>query len=95
MDYYGSCRTGLCLPTSDLDVVVLLNEWTSLHIPLQPVKDALLQAGVCSMESIKVLDRASVPIIKLTDVKTELRVQSFIIIPSVVLIAFGFVLVSR
>ncbi|XP_055341519.1 terminal nucleotidyltransferase 4B-like isoform X3 [Paramacrobiotus metropolitanus] len=70
VDYYGSYRTGLYLPTSDIDVV-LLSERTAL--PLYTVKDVLLQADIGAPESVKVLDRASVPIIKLTDRHTDVK----------------------
>lgn len=72
VDFFGSFRTGLYLPTSDIDMVVL-GKWES--IPLFTLEKKLLESGIVDENSIKVLDKASVPIIKLTDLKTTVRVD--------------------
>lgn len=72
VDIFGSFKTGLYLPTSDIDLVVF-GEWTGL--PLNQLKDALIRENVTDRDNIKVLDKASVPIIKVTETKTDLRID--------------------
>ncbi|XP_076855752.1 terminal nucleotidyltransferase 4B [Brachyhypopomus gauderio] len=69
---FGSFSTGLYLPTSDIDLVVFGN-WETL--PLWTLEDALRRRNVADENSIKVLDKATVPIIKLTDSHTEVKVD--------------------
>ncbi|KAL5021958.1 hypothetical protein ScPMuIL_001113 [Solemya velum] len=69
---FGSFRTGLYLPTSDIDLVVF-GKWNSL--PLFTLKKALLDKKITDEANIKVLDKASVPIVKLTDLLTEIKVD--------------------
>ncbi|XP_048371876.1 terminal nucleotidyltransferase 4A isoform X2 [Sphaerodactylus townsendi] len=69
---FGSFSTGLYLPTSDIDLVVF-GKWESP--PLQLLEQALRKHNVAEPYSIKVLDKATVPIIKLTDQKTEVKVD--------------------
>ncbi|TRY90875.1 hypothetical protein DNTS_021951 [Danionella cerebrum] len=69
---FGSFSTGLYLPTSDIDLVVFGN-WETL--PLWTLEEALRQRKVADENSIKVLDKATVPIIKLTDSYTEVKVD--------------------
>ena len=61
----------VCL-TSDIDLVVF-GDWTGL--PLNQLKDALIRESVTDRDNIKVLDKASVPIIKVTETKTDLRID--------------------
>ena len=72
VDYFGSFRTGLYLPTSDIDMVVV-GKWD--NIPLFTLEKKLLESGIVDESTIKVLDKASVPIIKLTDLQTQVRVD--------------------
>lgn len=72
VEVFGSFRTGLYLPTSDIDLVVI-GDWASL--PLRTLEDALLENRVCEIGQVKVLDKASVPIVKLTDRATDIRVD--------------------
>ncbi|XP_072316857.1 terminal nucleotidyltransferase 4A-like [Eucyclogobius newberryi] len=72
VEIFGSFSTGLYLPTSDIDLVVF-GKWD--HPPLQELEQALKQHNVAGPYSIKVLDKASVPIIKLTDHETEVKVD--------------------
>ncbi|XP_037283477.1 terminal nucleotidyltransferase 4B isoform X1 [Rhipicephalus microplus] len=72
VEVFGSFRTGLYLPTSDIDVVVL-GKWETL--PMWTLEKALLSHGIAEPQSIKVLDKASVPIVKLTDAKTTVKVD--------------------
>ncbi|XP_043583689.1 non-canonical poly(A) RNA polymerase protein Trf4-1-like isoform X2 [Bombus pyrosoma] len=72
VEVFGSFRTGLYLPTSDIDLVVI-GMWTNL--PLRTLERALLDQNIAEPSSIKVLDKASVPIVKLTDKETEIKVD--------------------
>ncbi|KAG1947299.1 terminal nucleotidyltransferase 4A [Pimephales promelas] len=69
---FGSFSTGLFLPTSDIDLVVF-GKWEKP--PLQQLEQALRKHSVAEPYSIKVLDKATVPIIKLTDQETEVKVD--------------------
>ncbi|XP_075396965.1 terminal nucleotidyltransferase 4A [Tenrec ecaudatus] len=69
---FGSFSTGLYLPTSDIDLVVF-GKWE--RPPLQLLEQALRKHSVAEPCSIKVLDKATVPIIKLTDQETEVKVD--------------------
>ncbi|XP_013884273.1 non-canonical poly(A) RNA polymerase PAPD7 isoform X2 [Austrofundulus limnaeus] len=69
---FGSFSTGLYLPTSDIDLVVFGN-WE--RPPLQELEQALREHNMAEPDSIKVLDKATVPIIKLTDQETEVKVD--------------------
>uniref|UniRef100_A0A3B5KT33 Terminal nucleotidyltransferase 4A n=1 Tax=Xiphophorus couchianus TaxID=32473 RepID=A0A3B5KT33_9TELE len=68
---FGSFSTGLYLPT-DIDLVVL-GKWE--RPPLQELEQALRKRNVAEPFSIKVLDKATVPIIKLTDQETDVKVD--------------------
>uniref|UniRef100_A0A3Q4GFL4 Terminal nucleotidyltransferase 4A n=1 Tax=Neolamprologus brichardi TaxID=32507 RepID=A0A3Q4GFL4_NEOBR len=69
---YGSFSTGLYLPTSDIDLMVT-GKWE--RPPLQELEQALRKHEVADPNSIKVLDKATVPIIKLTDQRTDVKVD--------------------
>ncbi|XP_063863183.1 LOW QUALITY PROTEIN: terminal nucleotidyltransferase 4B-like [Scylla paramamosain] len=72
VEIFGSFRTGLYLPTSDIDLVVI-GKWEAL--PLRTLEKALLDHKIAEPSSLKVLDRASVPIVKLTDSETDVKVD--------------------
>ncbi|XP_030752263.1 terminal nucleotidyltransferase 4B-like isoform X1 [Sitophilus oryzae] len=72
VEVFGSYRTGLYLPTSDIDLVVI-GKWSNL--PLRTLEREFLEKGVAQEDSIKVLDKASVPIVKLVDKKTDIKVD--------------------
>lgn len=69
---FGSLCTGLYLPTSDIDIVVM-GEW--LRLPLYSLEEAFLKAEIAIEDSIIVLDKTTVPIIKFTDKATEVKVD--------------------
>uniref|UniRef100_V9KIL9 Terminal nucleotidyltransferase 4A n=1 Tax=Callorhinchus milii TaxID=7868 RepID=V9KIL9_CALMI len=69
---FGSFSTGLYLPTSDIDFVVF-GKWKAP--PLWIVEEALRRHGVAAENSVKILDKATVPIIKLVDSCTEVKVD--------------------
>uniref|UniRef100_A0A671SM46 polynucleotide adenylyltransferase n=1 Tax=Sinocyclocheilus anshuiensis TaxID=1608454 RepID=A0A671SM46_9TELE len=72
VEIFGSFSTGLYLPTSDIDLVVY-GKWE--QPPLQQLDQALRQNKVAEPFSIKLLDKATVPIIKLTDRETDVKVD--------------------
>ncbi|XP_037533014.1 terminal nucleotidyltransferase 4A [Nematolebias whitei] len=72
VEIFGSFSTGLYLPTSDIDLVVFGN-WD--HPPLQELEQALKKHNVAGNYPIKVLDKATVPIIKLADHETKVKVD--------------------
>lgn len=57
---------------SDIDLVVI-GMWKNL--PLRTLERALLDQNIAEPSSIKVLDKASVPIVKLTDKESEIKVD--------------------
>ncbi|KAM5157769.1 terminal nucleotidyltransferase 4A isoform 2-T2 [Mantella aurantiaca] len=69
---FGSFSTGLYLPTSDIDLVVF-GKWD--HLPLQQLEQALRKQNIAEPQSLKVLDKAMVPIIKLMDQETDVKVD--------------------
>ncbi|XP_013392395.1 non-canonical poly(A) RNA polymerase PAPD5-like [Lingula anatina] len=72
VEIFGSFRTSFYLPTSDIDLVVL-GKWDSL--PLWTLEKELLEKNITDKMNIRVLDKASVPIVKLTDIKTDVKVD--------------------
>ncbi|MES1904800.1 MAG: Non-canonical poly(A) RNA polymerase papd5 [Paramarteilia canceri] len=72
IDTYGSFKTDLFLPTSDIDIVVFC-DWKV--IPLDQFKQVLIKSGLCVFGSILILDKAAVPIIKFRSVHYDLRVD--------------------
>ncbi|XP_029360167.1 terminal nucleotidyltransferase 4A-like isoform X1 [Echeneis naucrates] len=72
VEIFGSFSTGLYLPTSDIDLVVF-GKWD--YPPLQELEQALKKHNVAGPYPIKVLDKATVPIIKLTDQETKVKVD--------------------
>ncbi|RXM34617.1 Non-canonical poly(A) RNA polymerase PAPD5 [Acipenser ruthenus] len=66
-------KTRLFIPLlSDIDLVVF-GKWDSL--PLWTLEQALRKHNIADENSVKVLDKATVPIIKLTDSYTEVKVD--------------------
>jgi len=72
LETFGSFRTGLYLPTSDLDLVVF-GKWEAL--PLRSLEKELLARKIPHPESLLVLDNASVPIIKMVDRVSGIKVD--------------------
>ncbi|KAL2466826.1 Nucleotidyltransferase family protein [Abeliophyllum distichum] len=67
-EIFGSFKTGLYLPSSDVDVVILDSEIRSPQIGLQALSRALSQRGIA--KKIQVIARARVPIIKFVEKKS-------------------------
>lgn len=77
IECFGSFETGLYLPTSDIDLVVIpvsgnlqdLSEDDSdlIRPPLRKLARALIKAGIADSRSVQVIGKARVPIIKFTD----------------------------
>ncbi|KAL0968600.1 hypothetical protein UPYG_G00269040 [Umbra pygmaea] len=72
---FGSFSTGLYLPTSDIDLVVFGKFKEGDSLPLWRLEEALKKHNVVEENSVKVLDKATVPIIKLTDSLTDVKVD--------------------
>ncbi|KAK4285953.1 hypothetical protein QN277_002576 [Acacia crassicarpa] len=70
VEVFGSFRTGLYLPTSDVDVVILKTGLPSPQLGLNALSRALSQRGMA--KNILVLGRARVPIIKFVEKKSGL-----------------------
>lgn len=93
VEVFGSFRTGLYLPTSDIGKtlltfsrelflkslfiffidLVVIGRWEKL--PLRTLEVELLNSRIAEPQSIRVLDKASVPIVKLTDRVTQVKVD--------------------
>jgi len=72
VEVFGSFRTNLYLPTSDIDIV-LFGEWDVL--PLWTLKEALCKNRIADENSVKVLDRAAVPLVKFQHLETLIKVD--------------------
>ncbi|XP_047540021.1 non-canonical poly(A) RNA polymerase protein Trf4-1-like isoform X2 [Vanessa atalanta] len=72
VEVFGSFRTGLYLPTSDIDLVVI-GQWEKL--PLWTLERELVGQNIAEKESIKVLEKATVPIVKMTDKYSDVKVD--------------------
>ncbi|XP_058062325.1 non-canonical poly(A) RNA polymerase protein Trf4-1-like [Anopheles bellator] len=72
VEMFGSFRTGLYLPTSDIDLVVI-GQWEKL--PLRTLETELISRYIAEPNSVRVLDKASVPIVKLTDRESQVKVD--------------------
>ena len=75
VEVFGSFNTGLYLPTSDIDLVVLDVDWSLDSSPLFTVEQELKSADIPIPTSLMVLDKTSVPIIKFTDKRTKVKVD--------------------
>lgn len=67
------CNNPLIIVNSSDTQFLITGKWSNL--PLQTLGEEFLEKGVAQENSIKVLDKASVPIVKLTDKKTEIKVD--------------------
>ena len=72
VEIFGSFATKLYLPTSDIDLMIM-GKWESP--PLHTLKSELVSADVADADSVTVLDKASVPIVKVVDRETGVRVD--------------------
>ncbi|XP_049701878.1 terminal nucleotidyltransferase 4A [Helicoverpa armigera] len=72
VEVFGSFRTGLYLPTSDIDLVVI-GQWEKL--PLRTLERELVVQDIAEKETIKVLEKATVPIVKMTDKYSDVKVD--------------------
>ncbi|KAL9232429.1 hypothetical protein vseg_007543 [Gypsophila vaccaria] len=71
VEVFGSYRTGLYLPSSDIDVVILESNIRSPQIGLQALSRALSQKGIA--KKIQVIGKARVPIIKFVEKVTDVQ----------------------
>ncbi|XP_034472209.1 non-canonical poly(A) RNA polymerase protein Trf4-1-like [Drosophila innubila] len=72
VEIFGSFRTGLILPSSDIDIVVL-GLWEKL--PLRTLESELIARGFANSSTMFVVDMAQVPIVKFTDCETKIKVD--------------------
>ncbi|GMH24954.1 hypothetical protein Nepgr_026797 [Nepenthes gracilis] len=68
VEVFGSFKTGLYLPSSDIDVVILGSNIRTAQIGLQALSRALSQRGLA--KKIQVIGKARVPIIKFIEKKS-------------------------
>ncbi|EDX14313.1 inactive non-canonical poly(A) RNA polymerase protein Trf4-2 [Drosophila simulans] len=71
VDLFGSFRTGLNLPDSDIDLVVYYRFWNPRL--LHELQNELVSQGVTDPDTVTVLDKASVPVVKFTDRISRIR----------------------
>jgi len=76
-EVFGSLKTDLLLPTSDIDLVVLQAPFKD---PLEKLANALRKSKTCS--SVKLISNAKVPILKLTDAHSGYQFDVSFNIPS-------------
>ena len=69
---FGSVMTGLFLPTSDIDLVVI-GHWPKT--PIFTLEEELKKADIAVKDTINPLDKTAVPVIKFTDKQTEVKVD--------------------
>ena len=69
---FGSVMTGLFLPTSDIDLVVI-GHWDKP--PIFTLEEELKKADIAVKDTINPIDKTTVPIIKFTDKQTEVKVD--------------------
>lgn len=77
VEVFGSCYhsgevAGMFLPTSDIDFVVF-GQWSKL--PLFTFEEEFKKAGIAVEDSLTVIDKTAVPIIKFIDRWTEVHVD--------------------
>ncbi|CAN0901386.1 Terminal nucleotidyltransferase 4B [Linum grandiflorum] len=70
VEVFGSFRTGLYLPTSDIDVVILSSHVITPQTGLRAISRALSQRGIA--KKILVIAKARVPIIKFVETRSGL-----------------------
>eukprot|EP00048_Salpingoeca_helianthica_P021044 m.10030 g.10030 ORF g.10030 m.10030 type:complete len:371 (+) comp5524_c0_seq1:15-1127(+) len=70
VEVFGSVRTGMFLPTSDIDIVVI-GKWASL--PLRTLAKKLEDLNI--PKNMKLIESARVPIIKFTDSRSNVDVD--------------------
>ncbi|XP_016982020.1 inactive non-canonical poly(A) RNA polymerase protein Trf4-2 [Drosophila rhopaloa] len=67
VEVFGSFRTGLNLPDSDIDLVVHYGHYWNPGTPLHELESELVARGVPEPDTVCVLDKASVPVVKFTE----------------------------
>ncbi|XP_043651802.1 inactive non-canonical poly(A) RNA polymerase protein Trf4-2 [Drosophila teissieri] len=72
VDVFGSFRTGLNLPGSDIDLVVYNGYYWNPRL-LHELQNELVSQGVTDPDSVSVLDKASVPVVKFTERISRIR----------------------
>ncbi|KAH8264679.1 hypothetical protein KR038_011968 [Drosophila bunnanda] len=71
VDIFGSFRTGLNLPISDVDLVVHLGYWSPAL--LHQLERVLVARDVTDPVTVTVVDKASVPVVKFTERVSQIK----------------------
>lgn len=71
VEVFGSYETGLYLPTSDIDMVVLNSNCRDIPFGLRKLANVVSRRGIA--KKITVLSKARIPIVKFEDVETSLK----------------------
>lgn len=72
---FGSCVTGLALPTSDIDMVLLTGDNSNPVQTLRKFSRAISKKKMSIRGTLQVISKTKVPIIKFTDKKHNIKVD--------------------
>lgn len=80
---FGSYDSGLFLPSSDLDIVIMLTTDSGEKVvidelakpPLRRLARALRKSGIVLEDSLQVIDKARIPILKYSDHQTDFMID--------------------
>lgn len=73
VEIFGSFETGLYLPTGDIDMMIK-GDWNKIP-PLYVLEQHLLESEICDKDGLRVLDKASVPLVKFKDKESKICVD--------------------
>ncbi|QDZ19273.1 nucleotidyltransferase domain-containing protein [Chloropicon primus] len=71
VEVFGSYETGLYLPTSDIDMVILQSNCVDIPFALRKIAGNVSRRGIA--KNLLVLSKARIPIVKFEDVETNLK----------------------
>ena len=74
---FGSTRTKTYLPTSDIDLVVIGKRITDQNISyrLIELEEHMIRLHQCRPDEIVRLDRATVPVLKMTEITSRIQIN--------------------
>ncbi|XP_022234700.2 inactive non-canonical poly(A) RNA polymerase protein Trf4-2 [Drosophila obscura] len=73
VEVFGSFRTGLNLPLSDIDLVVQNRRCYWYNPPLHELESELVARGVADPHTVNVVDTAAVPVVKFTERVSQIK----------------------
>ncbi|EDW24905.1 GL24402 [Drosophila persimilis] len=73
VEVFGSFRTGLNLPLSDIDLVVENRRSYWYNPPLYELESELVARGVADPQTVNVVDTAAVPVVKFTERVSQIK----------------------